>query len=95
MNFNEEMKKAKDGLKALLNADNTEAVTGLVAVLDSLSAEHKKTVDKVGELQETVVNYVKNTAFNSPSGEDQPDETKSLDDLLADELEKIIQKQKK
>ena len=96
MSFNEELKKAKDSLKTLLTADNTETVTGIDAVLDSLSAEHKKAEDKIGELQETVVKYVRNTSFKTPSEEDPAEgDTKNLDELLSDTLDKIIEKRSK
>lgn len=95
MTFEETMKKAKDSLQTLLTADNTEAVTGIVADLDSLNAEYKKRGEKIGELQETVVKYVRNTSFGTPSGDDSENgDTKSIDEIISDSLEKIIEKQK-
>ena len=96
MTFEETMKKAKDSLQTLLTADNTEAVTGIVADLDSLNAEYKKRGEKIGELQETVVKYVRSTSFGTPSGDDSENGgTKSIDDLISDSLEKSLKNKKK
>ena len=92
--FENIIKKAKETLQTLLTAENTESVTGLVNDLDSLSAEYKNRGDKLGELQETLVNYVRNTAFSEPSGDDD-DGPKTIDDILSESLEKVLQNQKK
>lgn len=96
MTFEETMKKAKDSLQSLLTAENTETVTGLVADFDNLSAEYKKRGEKIGELQDTLVKYVRGTAFNSPSGDDPAGgDTKSIDDIISDSLDKVLQNQNK
>lgn len=93
--FNETINEAKKGLKELLTADNTESVTAIDTLLDTLAAEHKKSSEKIGELQETIVKYVKGTAFNSPEDDDPAGaETKSLDDIIASSLKDVLKNQK-
>lgn len=90
--FNDFYNALKDGLNNLLTADNTEAVTNLVNSLDGIKDLHKSQEEEMTNLKNKMVDIVRNTTFAK-----QPEdviEEKSIDDIMNDELNKIISQRK-
>lgn len=90
--FNDFYNALKDGLNNLLTADNTEAVTNLVNSLDGIKDLHQSQEEEMTKLKDKMVDIVRNTTFAK-----QPEdiiEEKSIDDIMNDELNKIISQRK-
>ena len=92
--INEELNYLRSKLKDMLNADNTEAITDLSKHIDALENEAKAQETKVSELKDKLVDYVKNTSFKGAPEETIEDEHKSLDDILQENLAKIVNNRK-
>lgn len=83
----------KELLKKNLTAENADMITQMSTKLDELNKEHEKTVEENSSLKNKIVDYVKNTTFKEQPKEDF-DEPKSVDDVLADSVNKIISERK-
>lgn len=94
MDFNENFIDIKEKLKKVLTTENTEVVTAIDKQLDTMLADHNAVVKKHGELQNAYIDVVKNTAFATPSEENPITPEKSFDDILSDELNKILKERK-
>ena len=90
--FNDFYNALKDGLNNLLTADNTEAVTNLVNSLDGIKDLHQSQEEEMTKLKDKMVDIVRNTTF-AKQPEDVTEE-KSIDDIMNDELNKIISQRK-
>ena len=90
--FNDLYTALKDGLNNLLTADNTEAVTNLVNSLDGIKDLHQSQEEEMTKLKDKMVDIVRNTTF-AKQPEDVTEE-KSIDDIMNDELNKIISQRK-
>ena len=98
MTFEEIITNLKTTLKdKVLTADNTEAVTAIDKGLDSLLEENKKNLTALQETKDKLVEVVKGTSFSSPSGtqgKDEGTENLSLDEVIQNELNKILENEK-
>lgn len=90
------LNKIKETLKGLIKADSTtqeiETITALDKDLDELSKTHEETQQEAMAVKDKLVELVKTTSFKSSDVENNSigeQETHSLDDVLADELNKI------
>lgn len=100
-NFEKLMAETKGLLKDLLKSDSSkediEKVTAIDKSLDSLTEENNKQETELKDYKEMLLNQVKNTGF-SVNGK-QPDdsgvsETKDLDSVINESLNKVIQARK-
>lgn len=92
MKFEEIIASMKDTLKGMLTAENTEVIASVDKQIDELSDEHSQTLKSLQETKDKLVDYVKNTGFQKPTGTNddaQPDKALSLDDAIMKGLEKI------
>lgn len=94
--FAELLSETKAQVKALLTKDSsTEDISKVSEIdksLDLLSSSYEEQTKEVESLKEMVINQVKNTPVKTNSSDDitpKQDEVKSLDDVLASELNKI------
>ena len=90
--FYEILEKVKASTKGLVNAENAEAVASLGKTIDELEEAYKATEEELTDTKSALVDFVKNTSFSKPSGEDKlPDEegAPSLDEIMEQELNKI------
>lgn len=83
MTFQETSQKIKEGLKALLTAENTEAVTSLVKDLESLEETHKSSENQLQEVKDKLVDYVTKTSFGeAPKDDITTEEPLTLDEAI-------------
>ena len=91
----------KSQLKASMTPDlSKEQVDKFLEVdkkLDKVQEEYTSLNSKYDELKDAYINQAKNLGFkpNGSKGEDESGETKSLDDVLEEELNKTLEKEKK
>ena len=75
--------KIKEQLKELLTAENTEAITSIVAELDAIEQKHQATIEENGRLKDKIVDVVKGTTFSQPSESNiEPDRPLSIDEAI-------------
>lgn len=81
----------KDGLTSESSTDEVQRVTNIDSMLDNLMEETQKLQKEYNDLKDLYINQVKSTGFKPTNSHDDIgiDETKSLDDILNDELNKI------
>ena len=100
--YAELMAKIKGHLKESLTKDSSkeeiEKISAMDKELDELNEEHEKLVKENGSLKDSLIESVKNTGFKV-NGKEVDDigtheETKSMDDIMNEELAKITAKQK-
>ena len=90
--FTDTIMKLKDGLKELLTAENTEAITSLDKELDTLVETHETSEKQLQEVKDKLVDVVKNTSFKGAP----EDVTKTEEPLTIDEaIEKLASKYSK
>ena len=91
MKFEEIVNAMKETLKGMLTAENTEVIASVDKQIDQLSDEHNQTLKSLQDTKDKLVDYVKSTGFQKPTGQNdvQPDEALSLDDAIMKGLEKI------
>ena len=91
----------KTQLKASMTPDlSKEQVDKFLEVdkkLDKVQEEYTSLNSKYDELKDAYINQAKNLGFkpNGSKGEDEPSETKSFDEILEEELNKTLEKEKK
>ena len=95
--YEELMSKTKAQLKDLISKDSSQEeinrITSIDKTLDELQAENEKLIAENSSLKDSLIESVKNTGFKV-SGKESDDiglqeETKSLDDVMIEELAKI------
>ena len=100
--YAELMAKIKGHLKEQITSDSSkeqiDTITALDKELDELNNEHEKLVSENSSLKDSLIESVKNTGFKV-NGKEIDDigtsgETKSMDDIMSEELAKITAKQK-
>lgn len=87
--INEELNYLRSKLKEMVTADNTEVITDLSSHIDSLENEAKEQDKRLSEVKDKLVDYVKTTGFKE-APKDIIDTPKSIDELLSENLNKII-----
>lgn len=91
----------KSQLKTSMTPELTkEQVDDFVKIdkkLDEVEEAYTDLSKKYDELKDAYINQAKNTGFKSNGSKDEDDsgETKSFDDILEEELEKTLEKEKK
>lgn len=93
--YNEITESFKDLLKQNLTADNSEVITQLSTKLDELKQEHEKLEEENSQLKDKYVEYIKATNFKETPKDEVLDEPKSLDDIITDSVNKIINERTK
>ena len=92
--FEEMYNELKGQMEALLTADNTDTVTNLVKGLDNIKERYNAQEEEMKGLKDKMVDIVRNTTFaKEPEGIEEH-APKSIDDLLAEGVNKIIQNRK-
>lgn len=95
--YEELMSKTKAQLKDLITKESSQEeinkITSIDKTLDELQAENERLIAENSSLKDSLIESVKNTGFKV-SGKESDDigvqeETKSLDDVMAEELAKI------
>lgn len=95
--YEELMSKTKAQLKDLITKESSQEeinkITSIDKSLDELQAENQKLIAENSSLKDSLIESVKNTGFKV-SGKESDDigvqeETKSLDDVMTEELAKI------
>lgn len=87
---------AKNALKELVTADNTEAVAKVSKVLDDLDTQGKAIETENTSLKDKIVEMVKgNLSSTTPPKDDTSGEKeKSIDEIMLEEESKIINRRK-
>lgn len=86
--------KAKEGLKALMSPENADAIAGIVACLDEAEKEHKNLQEQNQGLKDKYVNIVSSMTFPEKPQESVESQQKTMDEIVADNLQKVIQNRK-
>ena len=95
MSFKETHTQIKEILKNSLTADNTEVITKLAQQVDELESEYNKLSEENVKLKDTIVENVRNTTFKEEPNIENPSENKSLDEIMLEEANKIVNERKK
>ena len=88
------IEEAKAGLKALMTPENADAIAGIVAHLDEADKEHTTLEEQHQGLKDKYVGIVSNMTFPEKPKNEVGDEQKSLDDIMTDNLNKVIANRK-
>ena len=95
MKFQEIQNQIKEILKNSLTADNTEMITQLSQKLDELGNLYKNKEEENIKLKDTIVENVRNTTFKETPEIENPAQPKSLDEIMLEEANKIVEERKK
>ncbi len=88
-----ELAKIKGLLKELINDENATKIAEIGAELDSAESEYKKLNNDYSGLKDSYIEVVKNTTLASkPKDDTIPEETKDLDTIMKEALEKVVNK---
>ena len=88
--YNEKTAEILSLLNDITTAENAESVAKVKAALGEATELHEKTVEKLGSTQDTLVQMVKGFGTReAPKNDIQPEGPKSLDEAIAESLEKI------
>ena len=90
----EGINKAKEGLKALMTPENADAIAGIVAQLDEAEKEHKNLQEQNQGLKDKYVNIVSSMTFPERPQESVESQQKTMDEIVNDNLQKVIQNRK-
>ena len=88
------IEEAKNGLKGLMTPENAEAIAGIVAQLEEAEKENKNLQEQLTGLKDKYVNIVSNMTFPEKPKDNIEPQTKTLDEIVNDNLEKVIAKRK-
>jgi hypothetical protein len=88
------LEEAKAGLKALMTPENADAIAGIVAHIDEAEKEHTNLQEQHQGLKDKYVGIVSNMTFPEKPKDDVGGEQKSLDDIIKDNLDKVIANRK-
>ena len=101
MNFNDIINNIKSSLKDLMTPESSkeliEKVSSLDKSLDEVVNAHENTTKELQEIKDLYIKGVKEYGFKTPSNEnpiEQP-KPKTLDELMQDNLDKIIKEENK
>ena len=86
--------KAKEGLKALMTPENADAIAGIVAQLDEAEKEHKNLQEQNQGLKDKYVDIVSSMTFPEKPSENIEPQQKTMDEIINDNLKKVIQNRK-
>ena len=92
--FEELYNNLKSQLEEMLTADNTDTITNLVKGLDEIKEQHNAQEEEMKGLKDKMVDIVRNTTFSKEPPKLDSEEPKSIDDVLQEQLNKIIEKRK-
>ena len=85
--------QAKVLLKELMTPENADKITAVVSELNEAEKEHTNLVKQHGELKDKYVESVSMTIFHGePKSQIEP-QHKTLDEIMAEELQKTIASQ--
>lgn len=97
--FEETLGKIKSQLKSFIKTDmdskQLDEITAIDKSLDELNDSHQEVVKESDDLKDRLIDSIKNTGFKSSSNESNDiglSETKTLEQIMAEELEKITAK---
>ena len=90
----EGINKAKEGLKALMTPENADAIAGIVAQLDDAEKENKNLQEQLTGLKDKDVDIVSNMTFPEKPKDNIEPQTKSLDEICQEQLQKVINNRK-
>ena len=90
----EGINKAKEGLKALMTPENADAIAGIVAQLDDAEKENKNLQEQLTGLKDKYVDIVSNMTFPEKPKDNIEPQTKSLDEICQEQLQKVINNRK-
>lgn len=103
MDFKQLLGETKTQLKGMLTKDSSQEQIKLISELDkkldSINEAYETKEKELSSLKDDLIESVKNTGFkvngsqNDDSGADQ--NPKSMDDIIVEELDKIVAKQTK
>ena len=88
---------AKESLKDLVTAENTEAIAKVSKALDDVSEQGTKVENEILSLKDKIVDMVKSgmSTTKPPKDETSSDDTqKSLDEIMNEEANKILANRK-
>ena len=88
---------AKEQLKTLVTADNTDAIAKMSKALDDVSEQGSKIENESISLKDKIVDMVKGGLSSQKPPKDDiesEDTNKSLDDIMKEEEQKIIARRK-
>ena len=88
------IEEAKNGLKGLMTPENAEAIAGIVAQLDEAEKENKNLQEQLTGLKDKYVNIVSNMTFPEKPKDSIEPQTKTLDEIVNANLEKVIANRK-
>ena len=88
------LEEAKAGLKALMTPENADAIAGIVAHIDEAEKEHTNLQEQHQGLKDKYVGIVSNMTFPDKPKDNVDGETKSLDEIMNDNLNKVIANRK-
>ena len=91
MTIKDILAQAKSNLTKLVTADNTDAVSEVSKTLDTLEEEATKLETENTSLKDKIVEMVK-TSINptKPQEVNEPEVTKTLDEIMIEEANKIV-----
>ena len=90
----EGINKAKEGLKALMTPENADAIAGIVAQLDDAEKENQNLQEQLTGLKDKYVDIVSNMTFPEKPKDNIEPQTKSLDEICQEQLQKVINNRK-
>ena len=100
IDFKKVLSETKTQLKAMLTKESSQeqinAITSLDKQLDSLNEAFKTKEEELNSLKDSLIEQVKNTSFKvdgSQADDSMDGNQKSMDEIMQEELEKIIAKQ--
>lgn len=88
------IEEAKAELKALMTPENADKLAGIVAHLDEAEKEHNTLQEQHQGLKDKYVDIVSKMTFPEKPKDDVGGEQKSLDDIVNDNLNKVIANRK-
>ena len=88
------IEEAKNGLKGLMTPENADAIAGIVAQLDEAEKENKNLQEQLTGLKDKYANIVSNMTFPEKPKYNIEPQTKTLDEIVNENLEKVVAKRK-
>lgn len=101
MNFNDIINNMKSTLKGLITPESSnefiEKIGTLDSQIDEVVSAHENTTKELQETKDLYIHSVKEFGFKSPSNDNPTteDKPKTLDEIMNNNLDKIIKEEKK
>lgn len=101
MNFNDIINNMKSSLKDLITPESSkeyiEKISSLDKSLDEVVGAHENTTKELQEIKDLYIKGVKEFGFKNPSNDNptKEEKTKTLDEIMNSNLDKIIKEEKK